>query len=340
MVKERFSSVKITSNQASDIAKTFYKIEGKISPLNGWEDFNFKIETESGSFVLKVSRPDENIEYVKYQYKILDYISNNTVQIISPKVFPNINGEFLSQYTDKNGNLRIVRLLSWIDGLLWTNIDSIDDNLLFSLGQQAGKLTNALQGFDHNQAHRKFGWDLAQADWTFEHLSIFSDEKKEIIKYFQENFKVFQNGYKNLRKSVVHNDVNNNNVIVYDNENPKVKAVIDYGDAMYTPIINDLAITIAYGVMESDDYLSDVIQIIKGYHDQFPLLKEEMNYLFDLVAMRLVVIVTNAAVNHIKEPDNKYLFVTEKPAWKVLNRWFLYEKVTVTRHFIDCLKSI
>ena len=39
--------------------------------------------------------------------------------------------------------------------------------------------------------------------------------------------------------------------------------------------------------------------------------------------MRLIIIVPRAAMSKIEEPDNPYLWISEKPAWKVLNQWFL-----------------
>ena len=49
---------------------------------------------------------------------------------------------------------------------------------------------------------------------------------------------------------MVHNDANDYNIIVnYDYLNPKVISLIDYGDAIYTQIINDLAITCSYAIM-------------------------------------------------------------------------------------------
>ena len=38
--------------------------------------------------------------------------------------------------------------------------------------------------------------------------------------------------------------------------------------------------------------------------------------------MRLVIIVTRAAMSKIEEPDNEYLWISEKPAWEVLRKWY------------------
>ena len=43
--------------------------------------------------------------------------------------------------------------------------------------------------------------------------------------------------------------------------------------------------------------------------------------LYNLIGMRLVISVTKSLINRIKEPDNKYLLISEKPAWDLLKIW-------------------
>jgi 4-aminobutyrate aminotransferase-like enzyme len=110
-------------------------------------------------------------------------------------------------------------------------------------------------------------------------------------------------------------------VVTEDLVNPQVRAIIDYGDAIQTQVINDLAITIAYAVMSKPDPLSAAILVVKGYHNHFPLMEEELEMLYVLMAMRLVITVTKSAINRQKEPDNKYLQISEDSAWDLLKKW-------------------
>lgn len=317
-----YLSIQIKTDQAEKIAKELYEIEGKAIALPGELDFNFKIKTDSTSYILKISRPDENDDYIQFQKELLTYLANSNEKIGAPKTFPDRDGNFISKITDSAGNPRKVRLLSWIDGRLWSSVNPIKDNLLFSLGEEAGKLTKALQGFDHPKAHRKLPWDIAQSEWTYDYANLFSEEEQKIATYFQNQFRELQEEYQQLRKGVVHNDANDNNVIVTNNLiNPRVKSIIDYGDAVYTQIINDLAIAIAYAIMHKPDMLAAALPVIKGYNCHFPLHDEELKCLYNLVAMRLIITVTKSTINKEKEPDNKYLLISEKPAWDVLNKW-------------------
>ncbi len=111
---------------------------------------------------------------------------------------------------------------------------------------------------------------------------------------------------------MVHNDVNDNNVVVtQDRIHPEVAAIIDYGDAVYTQTVNDLAVAVAYAAMGRPDPLAAARCVVKGYHGVFPLEPPELDLLHTLVAMRLVISVTKSALNRVKEPENTYLQISE-----------------------------
>lgn len=320
-----YNNLKITTQQAENILSEFYNIKGVASQLPGEIDFNFRIKVAHGEgYILKISRPHENENYLDFQQKLLQFVEGNTLNLLVPKVLNNISGKSISEFTDEFGTLRKVRLLTWISGRIWTHVNPQLDDLRFSLGEQCGLLTNTLQGFDNKESHREFVWDIAQSLWTKEHLHLFNEKEKEIIAFFQNSFENSQISYSKLRKAVVHNDANENNIIVaWDLINPKVKAIIDYGDAVHTQIINDLAVVCAYAMMQHNEPLDAALPIIKGYHSKFPLLENELVHLYHAIAMRLVISVTKSAINKVKEPNNKYLQISEKPAWEVLKKWHL-----------------
>ena len=318
-----YNELKISIEQAEKILFNLFNIKGTASALPGEVDFNFRIKVDDGEgFILKISRPDENEEYLDFQQNLLKFIEVKGENLTAPRVIEDVEGNIISEITDEFGKDRKVRLLTWISGRVWSTVNPQLDILRFSLGEQCGLLTSALQGFEHEQAQYEFVWDVAQSLWTKDHIHLFSSEEKDIIVAFQNQFENDFPAYKKLRKSIVHNDANDNNVIVSDDlENPKVKAAIDYGDAIQTQIINDVAIATAYAIMNHNDPLEAALPIVKGYHSTFPLQEEELKHLYNAIAMRLIITVTKSAINKEKEPDNTYLLISEKPAWEVLKKW-------------------
>lgn len=318
-----YNQIKISTQQAEEILLELFNIKGTATSLPGEVDFNFRINVENNEgYILKISRPEEDFKYLDFQQKLLQHANNSSENLVIPKVINDNKGNTISETTDNFGKTRKVRLLTWISGRVWSSVNPQLDNLRFSLGEQCGLLTHALQGFDHPEAHRNFAWDIAQSLWTKEHLNLFSKEEKKILYTFQQQFETLHPTYTKLRKAVVHNDANDNNVIVSNNLlNPTVKAAIDYGDAIHTQIINDLAISCAYCIMHQNDPLTAAIPIVKGYHSSFQLQEEELAHLYISIAMRLVISVTKSAINKQKEPNNEYLLISEKPAWELLKKW-------------------
>jgi 4-aminobutyrate aminotransferase-like enzyme/Ser/Thr protein kinase RdoA (MazF antagonist) len=318
-----YSKIKTSTSEAEKLALDLFNIKGKAFSLPGEIDFNFRVKVQMGEgYILKVSRPNEDEGYLDFHQKLLLHVGSKKFELTAPEVITDIQGNAISEYQDAYGNRRMVRLLTWVSGRVWSSVNPQLDDLRYSLGEQCGKLTAALQGFDHPLAHRTFDWDVGQSLWTKEHINLFKDDKKEIITYFQKEFENGEESYSHLRQAVVHNDANDNNVIVSSELiGPVVKASIDYGDSVYTQIINDLGIACAYAIMGHNDPLQAALPIVKGYHGTFALTEPDLEHLYTAIAMRLVISVTKSALNKIKEPDNDYLLISEKPAWAVLEKW-------------------
>tara|TARA_B100001248_G_scaffold103616_2_gene77211 strand:- start:2351 stop:5380 length:3030 start_codon:yes stop_codon:yes gene_type:complete len=317
-----FDKTKISIKEAKKILKSIYNIEGEITSLNGEVDFNFRVITnKSKKYLLKISRPDYEQEYIDYQIDLLEYINQNS-KIEIPKIIYTISNKKSSSFQDINGENRSVRLMSWIEGRLWSTTNPIKKSLRYELGFLSSQLTKSLKDFNHPYAHRSIKWDISKSLWVESHLDIFDSKKAKVLKKFIRGFKNNLRLYQKLEKSVIHNDINDNNIIVtHDFLNPEVKSIIDFGDSVYSQTINDLAITCSYGVMNHKDPLSGCLDIVKGYNENRKIKDEELKLLYNLIAMRLVISVTISSINRYKEPNNRYLFISERAAWDLIYKW-------------------
>ena len=84
-------------------------------------------------------------------------------------------------------------MLTWISGRIWDNVNPQLDNLRFSLGEQSGLLTKALQGFEHLAATREFVWDIAQSLWTKKYIHLFNNQEKateDAINFVLKNYDI------------------------------------------------------------------------------------------------------------------------------------------------------
>ncbi|UCE93196.1 MAG: aminotransferase class III-fold pyridoxal phosphate-dependent enzyme [Flavobacteriaceae bacterium] len=318
-----YTDLLISTEEAQKVLLDLYGIQGKTQRLPGEYDMNFKITLEEGArYILKISRPDTDLDSLRFQQELLDHLLHSAAELKAPETFTDLSGNSIAFYTDQNKKQRAVRLLSWIPGRIYNEVHPKNSSLRQSLGICCGRLSAALENFEHPCAHRTFEWDLSNSLWTADHIEIFEPQERTIIEYFQKRFKSFQEEYQKLPRSVIHNDANDFNILVNEDlKEPQVRAVIDYGDSIYSQTINDLAVCCAYGIMNLNDPLSGAIDIVKGYHNGRVIQQKELSFLYDCIAMRLIITLTKSALNRRKEPDNEYLQISAKPAWELLRSW-------------------
>ena len=127
---------------------------------------------------------------------------------------------------------------------------------------------------------------------------------------------------KSLPTSVIHNDANDNNVLVepHGKWRNRVSGVIDFGDMVFTCTVGEVAIACAYAMLNKADPLTAAAHIVAGYHENRTLTEPELEVLFDLICMRLCMSVCHAANQSRFEPDNEYLRISEKPVWALLKK--------------------
>ncbi len=185
--------------------------------------------------------------------------------------------------------------------------------LLYDFGRKLGQFTCALVGFDHPGVHRDFHWDLAKGAQTIKEFGprIKAEELKKLVLSYQ--------GFSDtrLRRSVIHADANDYNVLVEAN---KVVGLIDFGDAVYSYTVGDLAIAVAYVVLGKEDPYAAAQPVIEGYRQEFELTKDELDALWSLVRLRLCTSVCIAAYQQEQQPENEYLGISQKLIAETLPR--------------------
>lgn len=318
-----YEQARIPVDTAVRIVRDLYGIQGKAIPLPGEIDFNFHIQGVDGkAYVLKISRPGSSREATAFQDSLLGHLKSSGADWRFPVQVHDKNGMTVSEVRDPKGQIRQVRLLEWIPGRTWRQVNPKNPSLFCQLGAMMGKITKTLENFDHPGAHRIIEWDIAQGAWTRSHTQLFIGRKKELILQLQEAFAAQDAGYRNLRKGIVHNDANDYNVLVtLSPENPEVLAVLDYGDSVFTQVINDVAVACTYAVMGLKDPLPAAMAVVSGYHRIQPLEERELECLYGCIGMRLVISVVKSAINKKAEPENLYLSISEAPAWELVEKW-------------------
>jgi hypothetical protein len=291
-----------------------FDLSGKAINLYSDRDQNFLIQSASNQkFILKISNPAEQPEILELQNKATLYIRSREPNLGIPLQIGEIK-EF-----NKDGRTYFVRLVEYLDGQFLK--DSLMGNAAHEkLGIFLGTLSHSLAGFFHSAADREFEWDVRATKLIKSRLDYLkSKSDKKIITHFlneyEKNILPIEN---ELRMAVIHNDGNDHNILV--DKNGETTGIIDFGDMVYSYQAAEPAVCMAYLGLEKENAFTPMAQVLKGYHSCFSLNYSELKSVIYLVCIRLCISVTMSAWRMKLFPENKYLAVSQKPAWDLLRK--------------------
>jgi len=294
---------------AKEIASSEYGISAEVATLPSERDQNFLLTTSSGEkFVLKIANALEDPAQLDAQEQVLKYLASRVA--FCPRVIPTFSGKLLIRLQSDN----FVRMVTYLPGIPLAEVTHQTPELLRDLGRKLGQLDSSLLDFDHPATRRKFHWDLAHGLQVInEYQGLINDHRlHEVVGQYADKFaRDTGNLWPSLRRSVIHGDANDYNVLV-DHDHQSVCGLIDFGDMVHSYTIADLAIAIAYVVLDKPDPLAIAVPVVSGYGEEFPLLENEIAALFGLVLLRLCMSVCLAAEQTRLRPDNEYLQVSQK----------------------------
>jgi 4-aminobutyrate aminotransferase-like enzyme/Ser/Thr protein kinase RdoA (MazF antagonist) len=315
----------LSAAEAAGLARDLYGLDVAAKSLPGEYDDNFHLIAADGAqFVLKVMHPARERSFIDLQCQALQHLATHLETVVLPRVIPTQRGELQTQISAADGTKRLVWLLTFVPGTVLAKVRPHSEELLNSLGRLLGAIDSGLQNFSHPAAQRELKWDLSAAGWIRKHVNEIADSSQSSL---VEKFLVFYESevvptLGRFRRSVIYGDANDYNVLVSD---PwplprKAVSVIDFGDIHYGIIISEVAIAAAYATLGKRDVLQAAAAVIAGYHEIFPLPEDEIAVLYNLIAMRLAVSVTNSAHRKTIKSEDAYVTVSEAPAWEALER--------------------
>ncbi|HKI52867.1 MAG TPA: peptidoglycan DD-metalloendopeptidase family protein, partial [Anaerolineales bacterium] len=315
-------------DEVEQFANEFYALNGSVEQLPSERDQNFLITGKSGKrYVLKIANAMEDVAVLEAQNQAMERVSE--YEGLFPFVLTSMNDNKIEIIKSVDGQEYLVRVLTYLDGTPMGTVKHHSSKLMIDLGYKLGMLDDSLQSFDHSALHRDLQWDFANGSNIIKTNAKLIDDRKlqDLVHSFQKNFeKVTLPLLSRLRKSVIYNDANNYNILLGSGDDifskdQSVTGFIDLGDMLYSYTVSDLAIAIAYAILDKPQPLATAAEIVKGYHSVFPLTEDEISVLFDLVTMRMCMSACIAAEQQKNQPDNEYLGVSQLPIRNTLPKW-------------------
>jgi Ser/Thr protein kinase RdoA (MazF antagonist) len=284
-----------------------YGITGTLDKLGSERDENFRITLRDGSRRLfKLSHALEDPALIDFQSQALLHIASTAPALPVQRLIPSLSGAIETSALGTDGRSRRARLFTFLGGMPLSNFAPTRAQAS-GLGTLAARLDLALSGFRHPAAGHAFLWDIQHAGRTRDLLahtppSVARDLCELNLDRFEHCLARELGGF---RAQVIHNDLNPHNLLV-DPANPdELTGIIDFGDMVLAPLVDEVAVGSAYLLAASSTPLGTVPDFVAAYHSIVPLEAREIAALPQLIALRhaITLLITNWRA--AKYPDNR-----------------------------------
>ncbi len=318
-----------TVEQVAALIAHEYGLEGEVARLAG-ENQNYGISTEDGRrFVLKLADDSLSSAEIELEHRAVESVLRARVGVALPRIVPTSSGRIEASHSSGERALR-GRLLEFVAGTAWIEAGPAEPAQLRDFGRVLALVDVALASVDHPAARRSHQWDLEYAAQHRGKVSLVADRARRRV--LESAFHLYAAcaapRLATLPRSLIHADANDENVLVEDG---RVVGLLDFGDCIDNPTICELAIALAYVLLDADDPLAAGAEIVGAYHEVRPLSVDELEVLFPLVAGRLASSVAIAAQRRTIDPNRASWFTSEARAWRLLERFDRVDPATAGR---------
>lgn len=290
---------------ARAILSDVFGMEGAVVALSSERDRNFRLDAVDGRrYVLKVANPAEAAAVSDLQTRLLLHLATAGDPVPVARVVPARDGRPSAVVPVADCGDCVVRLVTFLEGAPLAGV-ARSAAQRDGIARMLALLTRALAGFAHPADGHDLLWDVANAARLLPvlpaipdpslrglceaALAVFVDEVEPVLAL--------------LPRQVVHNDFNPHNLVMDPADPDRIAGVLDFGDAVRTARVADLAVAASYHVADGDP-VDRIARFAAAYAAVLPLTRAEADVLADLIAARLTTTVAIATLRAAHRPEN------------------------------------
>jgi hydroxylysine kinase len=311
----RFNPPTFDAATVADKVEDEYGLTGGWAALVGERDQNFRLSTEDGrKFVVKIAGPDEHPDVADFQVQALLFLEKGSPQIPVPRIVRAKTGCCLSELINGSGVKHVLRVVTYLDGIPYGEGTFPDAENLQKIGAFQAKTVNALAGFEHRASRHFMPWNLSNGIAVSGHLwAEAAGDARELATPLLHRLRHEVLPKLNAGPSqVIHNDAHPYNLLRANAVSQDVVGLIDFGDMVHAPIINDLAVSAAAFHRPGKEDLVTVENLLIGFHRVHPLSGEQVSLLWDAMILRLLIAILLSDMKLNKDADKDPDVVEER----------------------------
>lgn len=311
------------ANQALQIIREAYGLEGTLERLSGEKDANFRLRRlNDDPLLVKVINPEEDPAFVNMHTLALLHVEATDPGLPVQRVIRTLDGAPELTVDFAGGTRRQIRVVTYVPGTLQRNAPQSSQQRC-NAGRMLARLQMALRDYAHPADNHVLTWDM-------QHLlrlvpcidEIEGPDSRAMLRNAFDTFdRQVLSQLDRFPRQVVHNDLNSDNIVVKPDDPNTVAGIIDFGDMVRTARLFDVAIGAAYQMTEAEDLYGVACDFIVGVNSIFPLNPEEVSALVPAIVARMAQRIVITEWRAIRFPDNREYILRNTPqAWRQMHR--------------------
>ncbi|NIZ12990.1 phosphotransferase [Phaeobacter sp. HF9A] len=271
-----------------------YGIDGMFKRLSGERDQNLRVRTKDDTeYLLKVASPAEDPALIDFQIESLLHLAQRDPDLPIPRMIPSQTGEMTVKVVHE-GETHVVRLLSYVPGTPLSLSGHVTEQLAQSLGQVLGQINHAFAGFSHPAATKFMPWNTLNGLLESPQLAdaYLPDHLQHACAPVIDRLaRVSLPAMRDMPHAVIHYDSHSGNVLIARDNADEVCGLIDFGDMIAGPILQDLATPLASLIEHGADPVGISVALLGGFAKAHPIPLDQLPYLHDAILARLILTV-------------------------------------------------
>ncbi|MBT2519916.1 phosphotransferase [Arthrobacter sp. ISL-28] len=302
-----------------ELLEQCYGLNGTLVRIPTEKDETFRLRDGEESYLVKVSPPDEDPVIVQLQTACMEHLERTAPDLPVQRLIRSLAGDPQVLIPAPEGPFdRVLRVMRFMPGDLLATHEASPGQLQL-VGSSLARVGLALQDFEHPRADRLLLWDLKHFHRMRPLLDYVDEQHKrslaeDIFDQFDETVVPLLD---TLTSQVIHGDFSPFNVLVNPHTPEYVTGIIDFGDAVRTPVIFDISVTMANLLgTDLDNPWEHALHVMDGYRSIHPLPDRELEALIISAQARLLLRALITQWRASQSPQRRdYLLSHSKPDW-------------------------
>jgi Ser/Thr protein kinase RdoA (MazF antagonist) len=273
----------------SRIAKEQFGVQGELTEMLSERDQVFKLNVDGqDKYVMRLSDEQESLAAIECQNRALLRLGIECPEISVPQPCESVNGR-LWERVHEAGRSHCVRLFAFVIGEPVAG-RSLSPPLLEDIGRSLALVDKGLNGLARTGCNDQLIFNVHRME-RLRPLASYVEggaERRLVEEVFGRLHQCVLERLSNLRRQIIHNDLNRTNILIDPRSPDRVSGIIDFGDLLEAALIVDLAVAVARQV-GFDATIESASRMVRGYDQVVPLMEDEIGILFDVICARLAM---------------------------------------------------